>query len=168
MRSERSLVVLLLIAGCDAPSVTAAQSARSSVPTAASQSLVGRPELVVVPEAVSSGREFVKQELARAKQDNKKLVIYVGGESCEPCRRFHEAVQAGKLDRELAGVRFLDFDIEEHGPLLADADMACTSKLVPLFALPTEDGTCSDRRTEGGIKGDRAVGFILPRLQAIL
>lgn len=161
------LLMCCAIAACEAaPPGPAASAGASARPAPAVSS--AKPEFVPIPEDVPSGRELVKAELERAKRDQRKLVIYVGGEACEPCRRFHEAVVAGQLDRELAGVRFLDFDIEEHGPLLAQADMACGSRLVPLFALATEDGTCSDRRTEGGIKGERAVGYMLPRLQAIL
>lgn len=169
MWRERWLMLLSLsLAACEASPATVTSGRATASGAASAASLAGKPEFVAVPEEVASGRELVKRELERAEKDQKKLVLYVGGQSCEPCRRFHEAVEVGKLDGELKGVRFLEFDIEEHGPLLADADMACSSKLVPLFALPTEDGTCSDRRTEGGIKGDRAVSFILPRLQAIL
>ncbi|MBK8938694.1 MAG: hypothetical protein IPM79_13925 [Polyangiaceae bacterium] len=65
-------------------------------------------------------------------------------------------------------MRFLELDYDEHEAALAEGDVGCSSKLVPLFAVPTEDGRCGDRRHEGAIKGDGAVAFIVPRLKALL
>lgn len=109
---------------------------------------------------------FVREETERAARDGRKLVVYVGAPWCEPCQAFHHALERGELDKELAGVRFLDFNLDQHEELLRQA--GCTSKLIPLFARPTPEGMCSDRRTEGGIKGDKAVGFLLERLRPIL
>lgn len=125
-----------------------------------------KPELVPLPGNVSDGRGFIRGEVERAERDGRKLVVYVGAAWCEPCQAFHRALERGELDGELGGVRFLDFDLDRHGGLLQEA--GCTSKLVPLFARPTPEGTCSHRRTEGGIKGDGAVRFMLPRLAEIL
>jgi hypothetical protein len=79
---------------------------------------------------------------------------------------FHKALERGELDADLAGVRFVDFDLDVHGPLVESA--GCQSKLVPLFAVPTEEGRCGDKRAEGGIKGDGAVRHIVPRLKRML
>ena len=92
--------------------------------------------------------------------------MYVGATWCEPCMRFHEAVEQGKLDRELAGVRFIEFDADRDKPRLAEAGY--TSQLIPLFVIPQSDGRASDQRIEGGIKGDGAVTHILGRLQPLL
>jgi hypothetical protein len=37
-----------------------------------------------------------------------------------------------------------------------------------LFALPNPDGTSSGRQAEGGVKGEGAVGVIVPRLKELL
>lgn len=132
---------------------------------AASQ-LARKPELVPVPGNVLDGRGFLQAEVEKAERDGLKLVVYVGAAWCEPCQAFHDALTRGDLDRELAGVRLLEFDLDRHGDLLEKA--GCTSKLIPLFARPTPEGLCSQRRTEGGIKGDGAVRYMLPRLVAIL
>lgn len=158
---------MLFVAGLIAASCT-----DQSLPTADTsrkpQRSTAKPEFVKVAFGEGTGRDFVKKELERAKSENRVIVIYVGASWCEPCQRFHKAVEEGSLDTELAGVRFLDFDHDEHAEQLSDSDTNCGSKLIPLFSRASEDGTCTDRRVEGGIKGKGAVGFILPKLLEIL
>ncbi len=133
---------------------------------AGSAAPANKPEWVPIPPDASDGAELVRAELTRAESDGRKLVVYVGASWCEPCQHFHQAVERGELDAELAGVRILDFDHDRHGDLLERA--GCTSKMLPLFARPAADGRCGPARTEGGIKGPRAVEHILPRLREIL
>jgi len=104
---------------------------------------------------------LVQNELRRG-----RLLVYVGASWCEPCRRFHEAASAGKLDAQLGGLRLLEFDYDRDEPRLRAAGYV--SQLIPLFALPAPDGRASGRQIEGSIKGDGAVAQILPRLQALL
>lgn len=108
----------------------------------------------------------VAREAARAKSDGKRLVVYVGAAWCEPCVRFHDAAAAGKLDGEFPDLRLLELDRDRDEEELREA--GCLSKMIPLFALPTADGRCSDRRMEGSIKGEGAVAEITPRLRALL
>jgi hypothetical protein len=54
----------------------------------------------------------------------------------------------------------------EHRRLVVYAGY--TWKLIPLFALPQADGRASGMQVEGGIKGEGAVGYIAPRLKAML
>lgn len=162
------LAFVALFAACDAGTVAEPERRPGASGASSSVASAPKPELVPVPAGAKDGRAWVKSELARAAKDDVKLVIYVGAGWCEPCRRFHDAVKAGQLDRDLAGVRFLELDHDAHEALLGPGDLACSSELVPLFVRPNEDGTCGARRTEGGIKGDGAVGFILPKLKAIL
>jgi thiol-disulfide isomerase/thioredoxin len=95
-----------------------------------------------------------------------RVVVYVGATWCEPCQRFHHALEAGELDEALRGVRFIEYDSDVAKPELEAAGYR--SRLIPLFALPAEDGRASGRQQEGSIKGDGAVGNILPRLQGML
>jgi thiol-disulfide isomerase/thioredoxin len=95
-----------------------------------------------------------------------RVVVYVGATWCEPCQRFHHALEAGELDDALRGVRFVEYDAEAAKPELAEAGYR--SRLIPLFAVPAEDGKASGRQQEGSIKGDGAVANILPRLKALL
>jgi hypothetical protein len=96
----------------------------------------------------------------------RRLVVYVGARWCEPCRRFHEAANRRELDAVLGDVTLLEFDLDRDGERLQVAGYA--SEYIPLFALPAADGTGSEMRIAGAIKGDGAVAFILPRLQGLL
>jgi thiol-disulfide isomerase/thioredoxin len=95
-----------------------------------------------------------------------RLIVYVGASWCEPCQRFHHALQAGELDNALRGVRFVEYDSDVAKPELEAAGYR--SRLIPLFAVPAEDGRASGRQQEGSIKGEGAVQNILPRLQEML
>jgi thiol-disulfide isomerase/thioredoxin len=140
--------------------------ASSSPPTA--QAALPRPEILKAEPGLADGRAWVKAELARAEADGRRLVIYVGASWCEPCVRFHDAVEAGRLDRELAGVRFLELDADVHERVRGEADLGCSSRMIPLFARPTPEGRCGAERIEGAIKGEGAVDFIVPRLAPLL
>ena len=121
-----------------------------------------KPRKVEVVAAPAAGdvAELVRAELARA--TGRDLVVYVGAHWCEPCRRFHEAVAAGKLDGELPKLRLLEFDLDRDRERLAAAGYV--SNLIPLFALPGPDGRASGRQIEGSIKGEGAAHQIAPRL----
>ena len=142
---------LLMLLGCD------------STPAPAP---AGKVEIVAVPAGTEDLITIVQREAARAQKDGKKLVLYVGAEWCEPCKRFHAAAEAGELDRTFPDLRLLELDRDRDEARLARA--GCLSKLIPLFAVPDAQGRCSDRRIEGSIKGPGAVAEISPRLAAIL
>jgi hypothetical protein len=105
--------------------------------------------------------EFIARELAMAPA-NRVTLVSVGASWCEPCQRFHRALDAGELDVELRRFRFIeyDFDVAREGLIAAGYH----PKFLPLFALPKSDGTASGRRIEGSIKGDGAVANLTPRL----
>ncbi len=126
-----------------------------------------RPEFVPAQAASGEGgKEIVLRELQRAERDGVKLLIYVGATWCEPCQVFHAAIEQGRLDKELGNVRFLELDHDRDAALLTDT--SCISDMIPLFAVPTQDGRCSGRRSEGGVKGDAAVGYLTPKVKALL
>ena len=92
--------------------------------------------------------------------------MYVGAPWCEPCEKFHRAAADGELDAAFPDTRFLVFDADR------DTESRCAragyvSKLIPLFAIPRNDGRSSTRQIEGSIKG-AAVDEITPRLKALL
>ncbi len=104
--------------------------------------------------------------MARARSDQRTLVVYVGAPWCEPCVAFHEALVARELDAELPGIRFLEFNMDEDQERLALAGYS--SRLIPLFVVPDEDGRAGSRRMEGGIKGPGAVANLSGRLRGLL
>jgi hypothetical protein len=109
---------------------------------------------------------IVREELARAAVDRRRLVVYVGASWCEPCQRFHGAAESGQLDATFSDLTLLEFDLDRDGKRLASAGY--TSKYIPLFALPSADGRSSGKQVEGGIKGEGAVAYITPKLLALL
>lgn len=110
--------------------------------------------------------ETVRRELVRARADKREVIVYVGATWCEPCQYFHNAAAAGKLDAAFPGLRLVEFDLDRDREALARAGYA--SKMIPLFALPREDGSGSGEQIEGSIKGPGAVPQITPRLTALL
>jgi len=93
-------------------------------------------------------------------------VVYVGAPWCEPCQRFHHAVEQGQLDATFPDVDLVTFDADRDSERLASAGYV--SRLIPLLALPGPDGRASGKQVEGGIKGEGAVAYIAPRLEQML
>jgi thiol-disulfide isomerase/thioredoxin len=108
----------------------------------------------------------VRESLTRAKEDGRTLIVYVGATWCEPCQRFHHAVERGELDTAFPKLTVLAFDADRDGEALATAGYA--SRLIPLFAIPRSDGRASGRTIEGSVKGEEAVSEITPRLRALI
>jgi thiol-disulfide isomerase/thioredoxin len=126
----------------------------------------GKAEIVLAPEGGDEVRALVRAEMDRAKRDGRDLVVYVGAPWCEPCKRFHDAVNAGELDATFPGLRLLEFDQDRDEARLAAAGYA--SRMIPLFVVPARDGEGSELRFAGSVKGERAVEVIVPRLQTLL
>jgi len=122
------------------------------------------------PEVVAAGpgdaAEVVRDAMDEAEADGRRLVVYVGAGWCEPCKHFHDALDAGELDTLFPDLRLLEFDLDLDQARLAEAGYA--SRLVPLFCLPDASGRGTDRRIEGSVKGDAAVANITPRLTALI
>jgi hypothetical protein len=127
---------------------------------------------VRIVEAPESGdvQPIVRDAVATAKaapgEPAGVVLVVVGAPWCEPCQRFHHAAERGDLDATFPGLTLLEFNLDRDRERLASAGYS--SKLIPLFALPRGDGGASGKQVEGGIKGDGAVAFIVPRLQALL
>jgi thiol-disulfide isomerase/thioredoxin len=111
--------------------------------------------------------QFVQQHVEEADASGMRVLVYVGATWCEPCRRFHKALESGELDEALAGTQFIEFDADRDISELRAAGYA--SKYIPLFSVPDQSGHASGRAIEGSIKGDGAVRRdLVPRLLALL
>jgi len=157
MRGWFVILVVVAVAGCGTPTPQKQQQQQ--------QQGGGGVELVPAPPT-GDVAVVVRGELARAGRDGKQLLVYVGATWCEPCRRFHQAAAEHKLDAAFPKLRLLEFDNDRDGERLAFAGY--TSRFIPLFARPKPDGQSSGRQIEGSIKGDGAVGEIVPRLRTLL
>lgn len=120
--------------------------------------VAGNPE-GEIPPVVSSHRETVTA-------GGGEVVVYVGASWCEPCKKFHDAVERGQLDDRLAGVRFVEYDADRDADRLAAAGY--DGRLIPRFAVPGADGRFGGSKIEGGTKGDDAVEHIMARLEPML
>lgn len=109
---------------------------------------------------------LVRSERAHAFEEGRQLVVYVGAVWCEPCQRFHHAVDLGELDETFPRLTLLEFDDDKDHERLAKAGYV--SEYIPLFALAKEDGTASGKQIQGGIKGEGAVGFVTAKLKGFL
>jgi thiol:disulfide interchange protein len=151
-----ALIAALAVAGCeDRPKAQPEAAVKKALPV----------ETVAAP-AAGEVQEIVRAELARAKGEDRRLLVYVGAAWCEPCQRFHDAAKAGQLDAAFPGLRLLEFDLDRDKERLERAGYA--SRMIPLFAVPRADGTGSGEQIEGSIKGPGAVDQISPRLRALL
>jgi hypothetical protein len=163
--SVRALLALFVIAtaACD----TAPAASRSQAGVGAAEAAA--PGGLHVEDVAAGGEvdAVVRKALASATARRRHLVVYVGATWCEPCQRFHHAAQNGELDSQFPDVDILAFDADRDGERLAAAGYTW-KKYIPLFALPGEDGRASGKQFEGGIKGEGAVSYLAPRLQALL
>lgn len=158
-------VAMGLGVGCKSQEDATAAPAHASASAPASHPSGGRVRIDPAPPT-GDVEPIVRDALARAAAEKRRLVVYVGAKWCEPCRRFHEAAARGQLDATFPDLTLLEFDLDRDGERLASAGYV--SKYIPLFALPNTDGTSSGKQVEGGIKGEGAVAFITPRLEQLL
>ncbi|MBK8235515.1 MAG: thioredoxin family protein [Deltaproteobacteria bacterium] len=171
LRRVRSRFVVLLVASgaCvgspyDAdPSGPAPKAAPTPTPTPSGPH---RPEFVRAAAGDAGVGPVVKAAQRDADAQGRRLVVYASAPWCEPCQVFHRAVEAGELDRELAGIRFLEFDVDVDSLLLSDAGYG--GRLIPRFVLPDAEGHGTDDKIEGGVKGERAAQEIMTRLGPLL
>lgn len=110
--------------------------------------------------------EKVRDSLQRASSEGRTLIVYVGATWCEPCQRFHHAVERGELDAAFPKLTVLAFDADRDSEPLATAGYV--SRMIPLFAVPRADGHASGRSIEGSVKGEQAVSEITPRLRSLI
>ena len=178
--SLRSLS-LLVLAGLFASGCSRAESSSSAGPDpadpaghakpAASNTNTGAPLVLArgvrfVKAGEGDVAQLVRAEREKATADGRDVIVYVGAKWCEPCQRFHQAAQRGELDADFPELSILEFDLDEDRDRINAAGY--TSKLIPLFVRPGADGRASERRFEGGVKGERAVASITPRLRKLL
>lgn len=148
------------LAGCseDRPTATTATARPAPADT--------RVAVRSMPAGVTDGAAWVKAQTEELGRAGRPALVYVGAEWCEPCKRFKAAAAAGQLDADLPGLVLLELD---HGrDEAALAAMGCTSTMIPLLAVPDAEGRCTDRRLEGAIKGEGAVAWMTPKVQALL
>jgi thiol-disulfide isomerase/thioredoxin len=166
---RRLTVVLVALVACNRPEPSG-PSASPPTPPAASAPMVMAPRDAIrwmpAPGGVTDVAAAVREVLGKERAEGRTLLVYVGATWCEPCQRFHHAVEQGELDAAFPRLSVLAFDTDRDGEVLASAGYL--SRLIPLFALPRDDGHASGKQIEGSVKGAAAVGEITPRLRALI
>ncbi len=110
----------------------------------------------------------VAPQLARRMTEvkDRRLLVYVSATWCEPCRRFHEAVERGELTGKLGAVDLVAFDGE------VDAERLLMSgyeqRMIPAFTVPGVDGRGTTQHLEGGLSGEGVVADLVPRIVELL
>jgi thiol-disulfide isomerase/thioredoxin len=174
MRPSARVSRLVLLAALHIFAVTACNTRRDEPAT--SKAKVALPEPArsrAKPELAQRGNpappleQFVQQHVEAADESGQRVLVYVGATWCEPCKRFHKALESGELDEALAGTKFVEFDADRDREELRVAGYA--SKYIPLFSVPEHSGHASGRAIEGSITGDSSVREeLVPRLLALL
>src|SRR5690349_8370572 len=69
---------------------------------------------------------------------DRRLLVYVSAPWCEPCRRFHEAVDRGELTGKIGNVDLMAFDAEPDAERLFMSGYE--QRMIPAFTVPGADG----------------------------
>jgi thiol-disulfide isomerase/thioredoxin len=159
------LLALLLLSTAGCKSGRAPGEGETAGSTA--QRAGGAPRFVRGPTDGAPIAPFLRQERRSALAAGNQVLVYVGATWCEPCQHFHDAVRNGQLDEVFPGLRLVEFDLDADRDALSAAGY--TSRMIPLFAVPAEDGRASGRMVYGSIKGPTAVNDdLVPRLRSLL
>lgn len=160
-----SLLVSALAAACSppAPHRGPPSSAPSpSVPASAAAS----PHVRFVHATDEDLATQVRAFASAARAEGRTPLVYVGATWCEPCQYFHRAAEQGALDAELPPLALLELDLDRDGARIRAAGYA--SEMIPLFAVPGDDGRGTGRQIEGSIHGPGSPMQIAPRLRALI
>ena len=125
------------------------------------------PSFLRYPGKGGAIEPWVQEQVERADAAHLRVLVYIGAAWCEPCQRFHKAVEQGELNGPLNGLRFLEFDQDRDANALKVAGYLY--QYIPVLALPDPDGRNHGRMISGSLKGTNAVREnLVPRLQALL
>jgi len=160
-----SLLGVFLVSACNGRRDESAAVKKTTAPAVAKSR--AKPQMARRPEPKAPLEQFVQQHVEEADASGQRVLVYVGATWCEPCKRFHKALESGQLDEALAGTKFIEFDSDRDATELRAAGYA--SQYIPLFSVPDQSGHASGRAIEGSVKGDGAVREdLVPRLLALL
>ncbi len=165
-RGVLTLLGIFAVSACNGRREDERATATKPVVSAVARSRA-KPQVAYRPQPSAPLEHFVQQHVEEADASGQRVLVYVGATWCEPCQRFHKALESGQLDEALAGTKFLEFDSDRDGAELRAAGYG--SKYIPLFSVPDQSGHASGRAIQGSIKGDDAVRVdLVPRLLALL
>jgi hypothetical protein len=128
----------------------------------------GKVEWVDAPIPTTDAAAVIRREVARAKASGRSVIVEIGASYCEPCQRFHAAATRGELDAAFPTLTVVSFSLDDEQTREAVAIAGYASSLIPLFALPKDDGTASGKQIQGSVHGTGSVDEITPRLRTLI
>ena len=131
---------MLLLVACLVDCSRSAPKPRKEQPSAAAANSADAPPPAFLrfPRAGSAVEPWVQEQVELAEAAHLRVLVYVGASWCEPCQRFHQAVEHGELNGPLNGLRFLEFDQDQDASALKTAGYVY--QYIPVLALPDPDG----------------------------
>lgn len=145
--------------------MTGALASGCQRPPAQAAALPQKAELVEAGPGPAD--QVVREAMAGARRDGRRLLVYVSATWCQPCQRFQAALRSGALDSYFPDLRLLKFDSDRDQSRLTVAGY--DGPYLPRFVLPTPSGRGSGQTISGGTKAeDTAFTSIAPRLQQLL
>lgn len=160
------LVSFASLAGCTRADEDKPLPARPDPAASAAAPLPPAGKVEIVHADRGEVHTIVRAQVDAATAKKRQVLVYIGAKWCEPCQRFHRAVEQGKLDGTFPFLTLVEFDLDADGKRLEMDGYATT--YIPYFGVPNTDGRASGRGISGSIKGEGAVDDITPRLLALL
>lgn len=162
-----ALLGLFSALGCSHGAAQSNQKSSPAAPSASGAQSTQPPSFLRYPGKAGAIEPWVQEQVELADAAHLRVLVYVGASWCEPCQRFHQAVERGELNGALNGLRFLEFDQDRDANALRVAGYVY--QYIPVLALPDPDGRNHGRMIAGSIKGPDAVKTnLVPRLEALL
>ena len=158
--------LVVLLAACSRSETTQATPEPAASSTSAPLVLAPPGVRMINATAGNDAAKLIAAERDNATKEGRDHIVYVGAKWCEPCQRFHQAAEKGELDSEFPNLNVMAFDLDEDRDRIKAAGYDST--YIPLFVVPSPDGRASEKRFEGGVKGDKAVANLTPKLHALL
>jgi len=173
-RGRSLLAISLLVAALTSCSHPANKHSKEKPSTTAASVLSGvsaenapPPSFLRYPRKGGTIEPWIQEQVELAEAAKLRVLVYVGASWCEPCQRFHQAVEHGELNGTLNGLRFLEFDQDQDAAALKTAGYVY--EYIPVLALPDPDGRNHGKMISGALKGPHAIKEnLVPRLQALL
>jgi thiol-disulfide isomerase/thioredoxin len=162
-----ALLLLVSVLACSHGAGQSTQKPGAPAPSASGAATNQPPSFLRYPGQAGAIEPWVQEQVELADAAHLRVLVYVGASWCEPCQRFHRAVEHGELNGKLNGLRFLEFDQDRDANALKVAGYVY--QYIPVLALPDPDGRNHGHMITGSIKGPNAVQEdLVPRLQALL
>jgi hypothetical protein len=114
--------------------------------------------------ATGSLPSLVKAEVAKARTQALKPIVYVGAGWCEPCRAIHTYRRDATMVEAFRGTYVIELDVDDWGP--GDlTSLGYETKAIPVFLSVGDSGSAKGPKIDGGAWGDNIPENMAPPLK---